>query len=103
MREVAEMAERQLRVSCEVIDMRTILPWDEDTICKVGSAANDMGAHLCLQSVAKTGRLLVSHEAPLTNGFGAEVAATVQVRMGWGVRARSVCAETLLLESRSAS
>ena len=33
----------------------------------------------CLQSVKKTGRLVVTHEAPLTNGFGAEIASTVQV------------------------
>ena len=31
------------------------------------------------QSVKKTGRLLIAHEAPLTNGFGAEIASTVQV------------------------
>lgn len=33
-----------------------------------------------LQSVMKTGRLIVAHEAPLTNGFGSEIAATVQVK-----------------------
>lgn len=33
-----------------------------------------------LQSVKKTGRAIIAHEAPMTNGFGAEIAATVQVR-----------------------
>jgi len=32
-----------------------------------------------LQSVVKTGRLLIAHEAPLTGGFAAEIASTVQV------------------------
>lgn len=49
-------------ISCELIDLRTILPWDEETISK---------------SVRKTGRLIIAHEAPLTSGFGAEIAATV--------------------------
>lgn len=34
--EVAKIAQEKLGVSCEVIDLRTILPWDSDTICKVG-------------------------------------------------------------------
>ena len=34
---------------------------------------------ISLQSVCKTGRLVVAHEAPITAGFGAELAATVQV------------------------
>lgn len=33
------------------------------------------------QSVKKTGRLIVSHEAPMTGGFGSEIAATVQVSL----------------------
>ncbi|XP_039709080.1 2-oxoisovalerate dehydrogenase subunit beta, mitochondrial isoform X4 [Pteropus medius] len=33
-REVASMAQEKLGVSCEVIDLRTILPWDVDTVCK---------------------------------------------------------------------
>ena len=33
-----------------------------------------------LQSVCKTGRLLIAHEAPLTGGFAGELAASVQVR-----------------------
>ncbi|KAM4866219.1 2-oxoisovalerate dehydrogenase subunit beta, mitochondrial isoform 2-T3 [Thomomys bottae] len=62
-REVASMAREKLGVSCEVIDLRTIVPWDMDTVCK---------------SVVKTGRLLVSHEAPLTGGFASEISSTVQ-------------------------
>ncbi|KPD20277.1 alpha-ketoacid dehydrogenase subunit beta, partial [Idiomarina zobellii] len=50
-------------VSCEVIDLRTILPWDGETVT---------------QSVLKTGRLVISQEAPITGGFASEIAATVQ-------------------------
>jgi pyruvate dehydrogenase E1 component beta subunit len=49
-------------ISVEVIDPMTIKPLDEDTI---------------VDSVKKTGRLLVVHEAHRTGGFGAEVAAVV--------------------------
>ena len=57
-----ELAEKE-GVSCELIDLRTILPWDADCV---------------INSVKKTGKLIVSHEAPLTCGFGAEVVATLQ-------------------------
>jgi 2-oxoisovalerate dehydrogenase E1 component beta subunit len=50
-------------ISCEVIDLRTLLPWDRDTLA---------------ESVSKTGRLLISHEAPLTGGFAGEIAASIQ-------------------------
>ena len=50
-------------VSCEIIDLRSILPWDVDTV---------------MQSVMKTGRLLINHEAPLTGGFASEITATIQ-------------------------
>ncbi|HMU39829.1 MAG TPA: alpha-ketoacid dehydrogenase subunit beta [Pseudomonadota bacterium] len=46
----------------EVIDLRTIVPYDADAI---------------LQSVRKTGRVVIVHEAPKTCGFGAELAAFV--------------------------
>uniref|UniRef100_A0A9J8DAW2 2-oxoisovalerate dehydrogenase subunit beta, mitochondrial n=3 Tax=Cyprinus carpio TaxID=7962 RepID=A0A9J8DAW2_CYPCA len=63
LREVAAMAQEKLGVSCELIDLQTILPWDTETVCK---------------SVVKTGRLLISHEAPVTGGFAAEISSTVQ-------------------------
>jgi 2-oxoisovalerate dehydrogenase E1 component len=47
-------------VEAEVVDLRTLVPYDEDTVTA---------------SVKKTGRALIVHEAPLTLGFGAEVAA----------------------------
>lgn len=47
-------------VSAEVIDVATLVPLDMETI---------------LASVAKTGRCVICHEAPLTGGFGAEIAA----------------------------
>ena len=49
-------------ISAEVIDLRTLKPWDEEAV---------------LGSVRKTGRLVVVHEASRTAGFGAEIAATV--------------------------
>ncbi|GIW74854.1 MAG: 2-oxoisovalerate dehydrogenase subunit beta [Phycisphaerales bacterium] len=52
-------------VSVELIDLRTIYPMDEEAI---------------VQSVAKTGRCVVAHEAPRTAGMGAEIAALVQER-----------------------
>lgn len=60
----AELADKD-GISCELIDLRTILPWDVDTV---------------VASVKKTGRLLITHEAPLTGGFAGEIAATIQDR-----------------------
>jgi pyruvate dehydrogenase E1 component beta subunit len=58
-------------ISCEVIDLRSLWPWDRDTV---------------LTSCAKTGRLLVAHEAVQVAGFGAEIAATVAEALGCPVR-----------------
>jgi pyruvate dehydrogenase E1 component beta subunit len=58
-------------VSCEVIDLRTLWPWDRDAV---------------LASCARTKRLLVTHEAVQVAGFGAEVAATVSEHLGCPVR-----------------
>jgi 2-oxoisovalerate dehydrogenase E1 component beta subunit len=49
-------------VSAEVIDLRSIIPFDEGAI---------------LESVAKTNRVIILHEAPLTGGAGAEFAARI--------------------------
>lgn len=62
LQKAADRAEKE-GISCEIVDLRSILPWDAEMVC---------------QSVMKTGRLLISHEAPLTGGFASEVAATVQ-------------------------
>ena len=52
-------------VDIELIDLRTIYPLDIDTIA---------------ESVEKTGRCIVVHEAPLTGGMGAEISARIQER-----------------------
>ncbi|MBO2641420.1 alpha-ketoacid dehydrogenase subunit beta [Shewanella algae] len=58
----ADMAKEE-GINCEVIDLRTLAPWDVETVA---------------ESVKKTGRLLINHEAPLTGGFAGEIAATIQ-------------------------
>jgi pyruvate dehydrogenase E1 component beta subunit len=49
-------------INAEVVDLRTLNPLDRDTL---------------ISSVVKTGRAVVVHEAPRTNGFGAEIAALI--------------------------
>jgi pyruvate dehydrogenase E1 component beta subunit len=68
--QACEQAAEQLAaqgVRAELIDLRTLWPWDKAAV---------------LASVAKTGRLLVVHEAIRVAGFGAEIAATVAEETG---------------------
>ena len=60
---VAEAAAEETGVDAEIIDLRTLLPLDTDTIER---------------SVRKTGRCVIAHEATRTSGFGAELSAIVQ-------------------------
>ena len=60
---VAQAAAEETGIDAEIIDLRTLLPLDLDA-----TAA----------SVKKTGRCVIVHEATLTSGFGAELAALVQ-------------------------
>src|SRR5689334_1687240 len=62
---VALAAVEEQGIDAEVIDLRTLVPLDLDTI---------------EESVKKTGRCLVVHEAPRTSGFGGELVAMVQER-----------------------
>jgi len=60
--EAVKMAEQD-GINCEVIDLQTLYPYDFDTVA---------------QSVNKTGRCIVSHEAPITCGLGSELTAKIQ-------------------------
>ncbi len=59
---VCEQAADELDASIEVLDLRSLRPLDEEAV---------------LGSVAKTGRVVIVHEAPRTAGFGAEIAALI--------------------------
>ncbi|MGB5625009.1 MAG: thiamine pyrophosphate-dependent enzyme [Woeseiaceae bacterium] len=68
---ISEQAAAQLQdqgISVEVIDLRSIKPWDEQCV---------------LDSIEKTGRLVVVHEAAKSGGFGAEIIATVMEKGGF--------------------
>ncbi len=57
-----ETAARELAASIEIIDLRTIIPWDREMV---------------LESVRRTSRCLIVHEDIEVGGFGAEIAAAV--------------------------
>jgi 2-oxoisovalerate dehydrogenase E1 component beta subunit len=69
---VVEAAARAAGVDAEIIDVRSIVPLDVETL---------------VRSVEKTGRCLIAHEATRFAGFGAELMATIQERCFWKLEA----------------
>ncbi|EPJ46606.1 MAG: 2-oxoisovalerate dehydrogenase subunit beta [Osedax symbiont Rs2] len=69
---VAQAAIKKSAINAELIDLRTLIPLDIDTI---------------KASVQKTGRCVVVHEATLTSGFGAEILSQVQEECFWHLKA----------------
>jgi 2-oxoisovalerate dehydrogenase E1 component beta subunit len=69
---VCEAAVAATGVDAEIIDVRTMIPLDEETLCS---------------SVARTGRCLIVHEATGFSGFGAELSATIQEQCFWNLEA----------------
>jgi 2-oxoisovalerate dehydrogenase E1 component beta subunit len=69
---VSDAAARGLGLDAEIIDVRTMVPLDTDTIC---------------DSVARTGRCVIVHEATRFAGFGAELSATIQEQCFWNLQA----------------
>lgn len=61
--EAIKAAEKDFGISVELIDLRTLYPWDRSSI---------------LESVRKTGRAIVVHESMTNAGIGAEITAAIQ-------------------------
>ena len=69
---VAEVGIEASGVDAELIDLRSLVPLDLETI---------------VASVQRTGRCVIVHEAPLTGGYGGELAALVQQHCFWHLEA----------------
>jgi len=69
---VCEAAAKSLGLDAEIVDVRSMVPLDVDTICS---------------SVKRTGRCVVVHEATRFSGFGAELSATIQEECFWDLEA----------------
>jgi 2-oxoisovalerate dehydrogenase E1 component beta subunit len=69
---VCDAAAKGLGLDAEIIDVRTMVPLDVDTICT---------------SVARTGRCVIVHEATRFGGFGGELSATIQENCFWNLEA----------------
>src|ERR1700691_4492664 len=69
---VCEEAVRSIGLDAEIIDVRSMIPLDAETIC---------------DSVNRTTRCVIVHEATRFSGFGAELSATIQERCFWRLEA----------------
>jgi pyruvate dehydrogenase E1 component beta subunit len=65
LKEAAQRLEAEERVDVEIVDVRTLAPFDFETV---------------IASVTKTGRAVIVHEAPRSCGFGAEISAQIMER-----------------------
>jgi 2-oxoisovalerate dehydrogenase E1 component len=57
-----EILDKHPEISAELIDLRTLLPWDESAV---------------MESVIKTGKVIVMHEDTLTGGIGGEITSRI--------------------------
>ena len=57
-----ETLDANKNINADLVDLRTLLPWDKETV---------------LNSVRKTGKVIILHEDTLTGGIGGEIAATI--------------------------
>jgi acetoin:2,6-dichlorophenolindophenol oxidoreductase subunit beta len=69
--EAASMVARH-GLTVDLLDLRTLWPWDKERV---------------LDSVSRTGRLIIAHESVRDGGFGAEIAATVSEEIHYRLRA----------------